>query len=769
MLADQACGARHLDQYVRRAAAYAKTRTGGGTSSTATDPGDADDISTQWIREIRDLYRSKPAEEIALIMTASCGKWSRRRRTANDFIRSLNLTSFVKDQNAKGLAPRIGHATAAVCVEPIPVPVACVGSKRPFADLKLRSRVQWVRRRCRGMGLEIGAFKVGARLPLGVRRQKVMAGCFGKRSRRSPEIGRVGRFFRIQRWAKTAPTGGIYGPDCVPTRRARFWARVTTWHLKRGPDSGPDFGPVFRPEIIFFRDVLAQAMATWRWNAFLRSQCPASKRCVYINMDETCIRMCPETGKGLVFVESGKKKKHVMEQERKATLAMRRAACSLVAFNSSCPEVAKLLPQVLVTNQRLLTEDQARCVDCELSRRPNGYMLRRRSAWVTGPVLADIIAVLGRCLSPVAASLHIVLLMDCCPVHYTAEVLRAAGRRSMHVLFVPSSMTGVLQPLDAYVFAKFKRTLQDRIERLQLQSADGAVANRTIVLTTLDVAVEVLNRLEWSHSFSGCGFSDTLEHLGGRVLRNLGWSTCTEVVSSGLPTLEELQCIFPRNRVIPVAGIFAAVKRAATMLSRSPTRASGGADGMALQHVWHGRLRSTSGSSIAQVPATAPASSSAGTSQGPPLPPPMSPPPPGDAVLGPGSSAQDVAASQSGKVDASSLTQQIEALRKKQSDMVAERKKARQVLRNTERKRRRLKEKAKALTDDDLIAVMRLRDERKRDAIQAGELKKAKSSCDAGKSSAEDGEQTPADERPGSAVREEDDAHGAESAEPREE
>ena len=56
-------------------------------------------------------------------------------------------------------------------------------------------------------------------------------------------------------------------------------------------------------------------MATWRWNAFLRSQCPASKRCVYINMDETCIRMCPETGKGLVFVESGKKKKHVMEQD----------------------------------------------------------------------------------------------------------------------------------------------------------------------------------------------------------------------------------------------------------------------------------------------------------------------------------------------------------------------------------------------------------------------------------------------------------------------
>ena len=45
--------------------------------------------------------------------------------------------------------------------------------------------------------------------------------------------------------------------------------------------------------------------------------------------------------------------------------------------------------------------------------------------------------------------------------------------------------------------------------------------------------------------------------------------------------------------------------------------------------------------------------------------------------------------------------------------MVADRKRVKQVLRNAERKKRRLKEKARALTDDDLLAVMRLREERK--------------------------------------------------------
>ena len=71
----------------------------------------------------------------------------------------------------------------------------------------------------------------------------------------------------------------------------------------------------------------------WRWNSFLRAQCPVGKRSIYINMDETCIRMCPESSRGLVYVKRGEKKKHVLEREQKATLSMRRSACSLVAFN----------------------------------------------------------------------------------------------------------------------------------------------------------------------------------------------------------------------------------------------------------------------------------------------------------------------------------------------------------------------------------------------------------------------------------------------------
>ena len=89
--------------------------------------------------------------------------------------------------------------------------------------------------------------------------------------------------------------------------------------------------------------------------------------------------------------------------------------------------------------------------------------------------------------------------------------------------------------------------------------------------------------------------------------------------------------------------------------------------------------------------------------------------------MGTGGATADDEAARAPKVPPVSLTTQIELLKKKQAEMVADRKRVKQVLRNAERKRRRLKEKAKALTDDDLLAVMRLREERKQDIIAAND------------------------------------------------
>ena len=81
-------------------------------------------------------------------------------------------------------------------------------------------------------------------------------------------------------------------------------------------------------------------------------------------------------------------------------------------------------------------------------------------------------------------------------------------------------------------------------------------------------------------------------------------------------------------------------------------------------------------------------------------------PPPSSASSGaPSVPAQDE------DVSKASLNAKIEGLKKQQADMTSNKKKLAKDLRNEERKRRRLKDRAKQLTDDDLLQVLRLRSE----------------------------------------------------------
>ena len=73
---------------------------------------------------------------------------------------------------------------------------------------------------------------------------------------------------------------------------------------------------------------------------------------------------------------------------------------------------------------------------------------------------------------------------------------------------------------------------------------------------------------------------------------------------------------------------------------------------------------------------------------------------------------------------ASALNTKIDALKKEQVEMWKKKIQVAKELKNSERKRRRLKDKAKMLTDDDLLAVLHLRQDAKKkaDAADAAEV-----------------------------------------------
>ncbi len=290
---------------------------------------------------------------------------------------------------------------------------------------------------------------------------------------------------------------------------------------------------------------------------------PHKSRTAYINMDETCIKMFdPSRTPGLIRVPKGQRKKTFLEKKQPAPLSKQRSACSLVAFATDDAEVARCLPQILVMNKRLLNQRQEARLRAAASRTPWLHIWVRDSAWVNAKALCEIVRTLGRCLAPVQPYAHCVLVMDCCPAHVCTPVLGAAATSGIALTYVPASMTDVMQPLDVYIFAMLKMKLRRAMEARYLASPDGTASNVEVLESLIDVLRTTLHGQAWPGAFRGCGFGSSQVGLGKRLLRALNWpESHTPVVSSDLPSLQELMVIWPKRKSIPIDWLFYLARR----------------------------------------------------------------------------------------------------------------------------------------------------------------------------------------------------------------
>ena len=95
---------------------------------------------------------------------------------------------------------------------------------------------------------------------------------------------------------------------------------------------GAILGPGFGLLSIFWGDhrYSSEAAATWQWNNFLEEQAAPGQVVVHINLDETCVKLCPRVPLGAVAIDGGSTKKEALEQEQKASLHARRSAMTFV-------------------------------------------------------------------------------------------------------------------------------------------------------------------------------------------------------------------------------------------------------------------------------------------------------------------------------------------------------------------------------------------------------------------------------------------------------
>ena len=337
-------------------------------------------------------------------------------------------------------------------------------------------------------------------------------------------------------------------------------------------------------------------MAAWKWSNFWASQRAFRRRLVHINMDETAIRFWEKSGsQGYIVVPPRMVKKHFLERENGATLAERRSVCSYVAFISDDERINELLPQIIIVNEHTISASDVAALQEPLALSTTLFVMRRKSAWVTGELLQDIIKLLQKCLESQLEMIHALLLLDCSPVHATERIARACARAGFLLHFVPSNMTGIMQPLDVYTFADFKRAIREEYEEEAIKSDAGKVKPLAVLELTFRCIVRVVQGKAWRHAFLGCGFGGKQLYIGERIRRRMSWQKGCPSVGDDVPSLHELQKVWSTRRSLPIGWLF---HRAVS----GPGAGAGLSDGDSTavtvascsESAWHGRLRSSS-------------------------------------------------------------------------------------------------------------------------------------------------------------------------------
>lgn len=291
---------------------------------------------------------------------------------------------------------------------------------------------------------------------------------------------------------------------------------------------------------------------------------------LHVNLDETSLKLHVPPRHGYVVERCPKRRRRLLRGGQGGDLKSRRAAVTLIAFACDDETVQKLLPQIFLVNEHVVTkadvaELRSRCQDRVL-------ISRRRSSWVNAATMVEVVKVLAACLESLQGY-HVVLHMDVCPSHTHASVLQACSDANFFVHFIPACTTFCLQPLDVAVFCKLKSWVSHAVERRRLESPAGLVTRADTLEIWRRGVDEVIRSQGWRQAFEQCGLLGQ-GNLSASLASRLDFCSWSPI-GDGLPSLADLQAVFPANRCAQLELLFQSVlkKEKLAHIVRIPRRA----------------------------------------------------------------------------------------------------------------------------------------------------------------------------------------------------
>ncbi len=249
------------------------------------------------------------------------------------------------------------------------------------------------------------------------------------------------------------------------------------------------------------------------WVAYLGSIGFSMAQSLWLNMDETPLRFIQPSRKGNAYSHAS----HLPDaRPRDISLRDRRTTVTLAAIVASQVDAQTLLPQVLLPNEEGRKRLWKTLPATLKTIWPNVEVIHNTGGWMNSNAMLTYIdrihGVLGH------AGYHkVVLLMDAARAHCTPAVFAKLADIGWKVCLIPSRLTYLLQPLDAYIFALFKqRVYVDHMEA-RCSARAGELSYSEWMHTCARSMRSYLQPIDAYTYFEKCGCHIPSMHISQRV------------------------------------------------------------------------------------------------------------------------------------------------------------------------------------------------------------------------------------------------------------
>ena len=217
-------------------------------------------------------------------------------------------------------------------------------------------------------------------------------------------------------------------------------------------------------------------------------------------------------------------------------------------------EVQKSLPQFLLIRESTLSIDRCFRLSGELG--DNIVLLRLQRAWANEAAIKELFVRLRVALFEFRTTHEFIVYADAFKRHITRAVWRAAANGRFPYCLVAASLTWALQPCDVYAMAPYKRYLTSLWARRVSVRGRQALTILEVIRCIDETVQSYLHNHDWSFAFQHLGLCGHQLLVSWSVLNKLGLHDIPPQLST-LPSLAQLQLVFPRRTALPLDDMFA--------------------------------------------------------------------------------------------------------------------------------------------------------------------------------------------------------------------